>query len=87
MSTTIINTIKESFPNKLFGQLLNISPTSVIFLKTFNSEFSYIELWFLLDIEDKINTALVTNCSVRYKNDSVFSSTKRLKFVKGFVFC
>ena len=32
--------------NKSFGQLLNISPKSFIFLKTFNSEFSYIEVWF-----------------------------------------
>ena len=31
-------------PNKSFGQLLDISPTSFIFLKTFNSEFSYIEV-------------------------------------------
>ena len=26
-------------PNKLFGQLLDISPKNVIFLKTFNPEF------------------------------------------------
>ena len=29
-------------PNKLFGQLLDISPKHFVFLKTFNSEFSYI---------------------------------------------
>ena len=29
-------------PNKSFGQLLHISPRNVIFLKTFDSEFSYI---------------------------------------------
>ena len=33
-------------PNKSFGQLLDISPKKLIFLKTFNSEFSYIEGWF-----------------------------------------
>ena len=33
-------------PNKLFGQLLDISPKCLTFLKTFNSEFSYIEVWF-----------------------------------------
>ena len=33
-------------PNKSFGQLLDISPKNVTFLKTFNSEFSYIEVWF-----------------------------------------
>ena len=53
--------------NKLFGQLLDISSTNFIFLKTFNSEFSYIEVWFtdqnykLLEIEDKINITLVIN--------------------------
>ena len=33
-------------PNKSFRQLLDISPKNFIFLKTFNSEFSYIEGWF-----------------------------------------
>ena len=31
-------------PNKSFGELLDISPKHFIFLKTFNSEFSYIEV-------------------------------------------
>ena len=35
-------------PNQSFGQLLDISPKDFIFLKTFNSEFSYIEVWFTL---------------------------------------
>ena len=54
-------------PNKLFGQLLDISLKNVIFLKTFNSDFSYIEVWFTdqnakpLEIEDKINITLVIN--------------------------
>ena len=33
-------------PNKSFGSLLEISPTNHIFLKTFNSEFQTIEVWF-----------------------------------------
>ena len=33
-------------PNKSFVQLLDISPENSIFLKTFLSEFSYIEVWF-----------------------------------------
>ena len=51
-------------PDKSFGQLLDISPKNFIFLKTFNSESSYIELWFAdqnskpLEIEDKINIIL-----------------------------
>ena len=31
-------------PNKSFGQLLNISARNFTFLKTFNSEVSYIEV-------------------------------------------
>ena len=33
-------------PNKPVGSLLAISPTNHIFLKTFNSEFQTIEVWF-----------------------------------------
>ena len=33
-------------PNTSFRQLLDISPKNFMFLKTFNSEFSYIEGWF-----------------------------------------
>ena len=52
-------------PNRSFSQLLDISPKNFILLKTFDSEFSYIEVWFTnqnskpLEIEDKINIALV----------------------------
>ena len=34
-------------PNKPFDSLLEISPTNHIFLKTFNSEFQDIEVWFI----------------------------------------
>ena len=33
-------------PNKPFGSLLEISPTNHIFLKTFNSEYDEIIVWF-----------------------------------------
>ena len=51
--------------NKSFGQLLDISLKNFIFLKTFNSEFLNIEVWFteqnskLIEMEDKINITLV----------------------------
>ena len=54
-------------PNKSFSQLLSISPKDFIFLKTFSSEYSYIEVCFTdqnsnpLQIEDKINTTLIIN--------------------------
>ena len=52
-------------PNKTFGSLLEISPTNHVFLKTFNSEFQEIKLWFTdqtskpLELEDKINVTLI----------------------------
>ena len=54
-------------PNESFGQLLHISPKNFIFLKTFNSLFSYMQVWLTdqnsnpLEIEDKINITLVFN--------------------------
>ena len=52
-------------PNKPFGNLLEITPTNFISLKTFNSEFQTIEVWFTyqniqpLEIEGRINLTLV----------------------------
>ena len=52
-------------PNKLFGSLLEISPTNQVFLKTFNSEFQEVKVWFTdqtskpLELEDKINITLI----------------------------
>ena len=48
-------------PNKPFGSLLEISPKNHIFLKTLNSKFQDIRVWFTdqnsqsLEIEDRIN--------------------------------
>ena len=52
-------------PNKPFDSLLEISPTYHIFLKTFNSNYQNIEVWFTdqnsqpLEIQDRINLTLV----------------------------
>ena len=52
---------------KSFGQLLDIPPENLIFLKMFNSEFSYMEVSFAnqncnrLVIEDEINITLFIN--------------------------
>ena len=52
-------------PNKPFGSLLEISPANHIFLKTFNSEFDEIIVWFIdqnrdaLEIEDRVNLMMV----------------------------
>ena len=51
--------------NKPFGQFLVILSKTFIFLKAFNSEHSYIQVWITdqspktLEIEDKININLV----------------------------
>ena len=50
-------------PNKPFGSLLEIYPKMDIFLKTFNSEFQGIRVWFTdqntqpLEIEDRTNSS------------------------------
>ena len=56
-------------PNKQYGQLISISPHSLIFLKTMNTEFSEIEIWLTeqynnaLEIEDNVNVSLIINTS------------------------
>ena len=64
----------------------NISPKSFIFLKTFDSEFSYIGLWFTvqnskpLDIVDNINITLIK------PTDQIFVNGYRfLSFAKNMV--
>ena len=52
-------------PNKLFGKLLDISLTNFLFLKTIDSVFLNIEMWFAnqisksLEIDHKISITLV----------------------------
>ena len=64
----IINKIQESCIHlfQSFGSLFEISPTNLISLKIFNSEFQAIEVCFTdqnnqpLEIEDRINLTLLT---------------------------
>ena len=62
------HTSKVSFsfvPNKQFGQLINISPNSLTMMNTFNTEFSFVEVWFTdqiskaLEIVDNVNLTLI----------------------------
>ena len=52
-------------PNKQFRQLLNISPHIFTMMKTVNTEFSSIEVWFTdqsskpLEIKDNVNLTLI----------------------------
>ena len=67
-------------PNEAFGSLLEISPANHIFLKTFNSEYNEIIVWFTdqnskpLEIEDRINLTMVIN---EYYKNAIFIRTKR----------
>ena len=56
-------------PTKQYGQLISISPHSLIFSKTMNTKFSEIEVWFTdqnnnaLEIEDNVDISLIINTS------------------------
>ena len=52
-------------PNKKYGQLITVSSHSLIMLKTVNTEFSFIKIWFTdednrpLEIEYSVNISLI----------------------------
>ena len=56
-------------PNKKYGQLITVSPETLIMLKTVNTEFSFIEIWFTdqdnrpLEIVDSVNISLIVGIS------------------------
>ena len=56
-------------PTKQYGQLISISPHSLVFLKTMNTDFPEIEVWFTdqnnnaLEIDDNVNISLINNTS------------------------
>ena len=56
-------------PTKQYGQIISISPHSLVFLKTMNTDFSEIEIWFTdqnnnaLEMEDNVNISLIINTS------------------------
>ena len=52
-------------PNKQFGQLINISRNTLTMMNTINTEFSFIEVWFInqaskaVEIEDNVDLTLI----------------------------
>ena len=54
-------------PNKSYAYLLNVEPSNLVFLKTYNTRFDEIIITFtdqhsrLLEIEDKLNLTLLIN--------------------------
>ena len=59
------NSLFTFAPNKKFGQLINISPHAFTMRNTVNTEFWYVEVWYIdqaskaLEIEDNINLTLI----------------------------
>ena len=81
--------------NKPFSQLWDISHKNFIFLKTFDSEASYIEVLLTdqnsncLEIKDKINITLVINQSITYKKWHAiqFNQENICERLSTFIFC
>ena len=61
----IVNNNYQQNSRILYSSLLEVSPPNHIFLKTFNSEFQEIKIWFAdqnsrpLEVEDKINLTVI----------------------------
>ena len=79
-------------PNKTFSSLLEILPKNHVFLKTFNSVFQEIKIWFtdqtskLLEVEDKIDITLIIKC-YRLSIKMCYSiETRERRYVKGYGF-
>ena len=54
-------------PNKVFGSLLEISPPNHVFLKTFNSEFQEIKIWFTDQTSKRVEVEYKTNMTLIIK--------------------
>ena len=68
-------------PNKSYAYLLNVKPSNLVFLKTYNTEFDEIIITFTdengrpLEIEDKVNLKLF----IKNRNATIFYRTKNKK--------
>ena len=69
-------------PNKPFGSLLEISPANHIFLKTFNSEYPNIKVWFT--DQNRINLTMLIDWKIS-KWDIKLNQEIRI-YVKGYGF-
>ena len=71
-------------PNKLYGYLLNVEPSNLVFLKTYNTEFHDITVIFddqnsgPLEIEDNIYSIVLTHSANLRPNDVQKTSPKNI---------
>ena len=69
-------------PNKKYGQLITVSPHSLIMLKTVNTELSIIEIWFTdqdhrpLGIEYSVNISLILVILLELFINETFTRTR-----------
>ena len=84
---------KVLFPfvaNKQFGQLITISPHSLIMLKTTNAEFQSVELWFTdqnnrpLEIQDSVNITLIIGKTLLDITTRYLKGPRNRKYAKGY---
>ena len=46
--------------NKQFGQLINISPQSLIMMNTVNTEFSFIKVWLQINLVNQLKSKIMS---------------------------
>ena len=69
-------------PNKSYGYLLNVEPSNLVSLKTYNTKFDDIKITFTdkncrqLEVENKVSLILLININ---RNDTLFYRTKDRK--------
>ena len=69
-------------PDKSFGQLLSVEPETLLKLKTTDSVFDHIEIWFIdqnnnsLQIEDSVNATLIIQTRTFVSDQKLFVSDK-----------
>ena len=74
-------------PNKPFVSLLEISPTNHLFLRTFNSEYDEIIVWFTdrnsksLEIEDRISLTMVRELQNNDETEDVEIDTSKKIYI------
>ena len=72
--------------NKQFGQLINMPLHSLTMRNTFNTELSFVEVWFIdqaskaLEIEDNFNLTLIIGQSLVQQNQDLENTLKDMVF-------
>ena len=77
-------------PNKEFGQLINISPHSLMMMNRVNTKFSSVEVWFTdqvskaLEIEDNVNLTIIIGQTLQKQYIQQNQNTENILKVMAF---